>query len=76
MKVSLYVQIEPRWGEYRFNRDELQTVRVAKVTKTRPDEPLPGCIVTKVTLDVPADCFEMQAVEADVPVPSAIRAVS
>lgn len=74
MKVSLYVQIEPRW--HRWREDEVDSVRIAKVTKTRPDEPLPGCIVTKVTLDVPADCFEMQAVEADVPVPSAIRAVS
>lgn len=75
MKVELYVQVVPVFG-VSWKPDTVTDVRIAKTTKTRPSEPLPGARVVKVVLDVPAEQFAMQAVEVEVPDVPAMRAVS
>lgn len=74
MTVELYVQVVPEWSPFRH--EVVRDVKIAKITRTRPDEPVPGARLVKVVIDVPVEQFLTQAIEVRAPDVPAIRAVS
>jgi len=72
--VPVYVQVEPEWG-HRFAGDEeapLRSAKFARATKTRPDRPVPGTVLMKLTLRIPAGAFYPLRPEAIVIVPESL----
>lgn len=58
----VYAQIEPRWAQSSYYRDErgntiLEGAAVTSFTQSRPRKPKPGAQVVKLTLRLPASVF-------------------
>lgn len=72
--ATLYVQVEPEWG-WRPAGDEDRPVKAAKairMTQSRPDRPIPGTVLVKLTVRVPAAAFYPLRPEAIVVVPESM----
>lgn len=69
MKTTCYLQIEPEFGDYSYNRDKLQAIHVRRVTKKRPDNPIGGSVVLRLSLDIADAAFLPLTPEATVVVP-------
>jgi hypothetical protein len=65
--VPVYLQIEP---EYNY-LDQVVGGKVVRQTRNRPDRPVTGAYVVKLSLRVPADVFERPVPEVVVLVPEA-----
>lgn len=61
MKVTTYLQVEPRWQRwipYGQDKPKLDSLRVVGQTKERPRRPRSGTIVVKLTLDIADAAFQ------------------
>lgn len=71
--ATVYLQVEPTWYPhwvYDANGERvLEGGKVMRATQTRPDKPIPGSVVCKVTLRMPATAFLPLRPEAVVVVP-------
>lgn len=66
-----YLQVEPEWARW-SSKDIAKDVRDAKIvrsTQNRPDKPLPGTVLVKVTVRVPKAAFLPLSPEAVVTIP-------
>lgn len=60
MNVTAYLQLQPVFGRGGGVRE----IKAMRLTQTRPESPLPGAAVVKLTLDVAPEIFEPLRVEA------------
>jgi len=76
-KTTFYVQIEPTFGRYNWDKDKLTGIKAKSVTQSRPTQAKgrSGSIVVKLTLDIPDAAFMPLAPEAVITVPSEMVSV-
>ena len=68
MKAVCYLQVEPTfWGW--SSEPKLRDISVQRVTQKQPRNPIPGCVVVKVTLDIGDAAFYPLTPEATVVIP-------
>lgn len=65
--TTVYLTVEPTWGRYSYNRDQLQNISVTRVTKKRP--PRSAGPVVKLTLSIPDAAFHPLQPEVTIDVP-------
>jgi len=64
VKTTCYIQVEPVWA-YR-DKNRLNGANVKRVTRKRPDSPIPGSVVVKLSLDIADAAFMPLQPEATV----------
>jgi hypothetical protein len=62
--ATFWVQIEPVWS--RWYPDSLQGVKVRHVSQRKPRQPVPGCVLARLHVTVPAAAFIPRVLEGDV----------
>lgn len=58
--ATFYVQVEPEWSKWKRTGDNevvLDGAKASRITLRRPDNPLPGVVITRLTLELPASAF-------------------
>lgn len=67
MKTTCYLQIEP---EFNYSAERVLRAYVKRVTQKYPREPMSGCLVVKMTLDIADGAFLPLKPEAIVTIPA------
>ena len=71
-EATAYLQLEPgaprAYGKSGWSGSSEATV--VRCTNTKPDKPIPGCIVVKLQIRVPKEAWEPFAPEAVIDVPA------
>lgn len=68
MKTTCYLQIEPIFWRG-LAEDRVREIRVQRVTQKRPRDPIPGCLIVKLDLDVADAAFLPLRPEATIVIP-------
>ena len=70
-RCTFYVQIEPEWSAYTDKNGDLvlRTIKAKRMTQQRPNEPLGGSVMVKLTVEVPDSAFMPLRPEAVIVVP-------
>lgn len=68
MQTVCYLQVEPTF--YNSREPRLWGIAVKRVTQKRPDNPIPGSVVVKITLDIADEAFLPLKPEAVVVIPA------
>lgn len=57
--ATFYAQVEPEWGHYRDSNGDLPVrgAKVARITQKRPDSPIGGTVLVKLTIRIPDAAF-------------------
>jgi hypothetical protein len=72
--ATFYVQVSPTWG-HQYAGDEERPLRGAsfvRASKTRPERQLPGTVLAKLTLRIPAGAFYPLRPEAVIVIPDSM----
>lgn len=58
-EATFYAQVEPEWGRWRDKNGDLNIVgaKVARMTQKRPESPIGGTVLVKLTIRVPNAAF-------------------
>jgi hypothetical protein len=64
---SFWAQVEPVWNPYW--PEQLDRLAVRHVTKRKPRNPIPGCVLVKLTVAMPAHAFVPRELAGEVTVP-------
>lgn len=66
-----YLQVEPDWGYYvkKDSPGDVRGARIVRATQKRPDKPIAGTVLVKVTIRVPKAAFLPLRPEAIVVIP-------
>lgn len=67
MKTTCYIQVTPNWAYW--DADRLDSIRVQRVTQKKPESPIPGCVVVKLSLDIDDAAFYPLRPEVEVKIP-------
>jgi hypothetical protein len=68
MKTTCYLQVEPTFA--RWDPDKVYSITVKRVTQRNPRDPLPGCVVVKLNLNIADAAFEPLKPVVDVDIPA------
>jgi hypothetical protein len=75
--ATFYAQVTPEWSAYPVYGDKkLVGAKVARVTQTRPDKPIGGTVLVKLTIRLPASAFLPLRPEAIVVVPESLTSAT
>ena len=56
--ATFYAQVEPEWAAYGVGEERgLRGAKVARTTQRRPDMPLSGTVLVKLTIRIPKGAF-------------------
>lgn len=72
-KTTCYLQLVPRFG---YRGQSVHGISAQRVTTRKPNPPIAGSLVVKLTLDVPDAAFLPLAPSADVVIPAEFTQVS
>jgi hypothetical protein len=70
-RCTFYVQIEPEWSAYAAKNGDpvLRAIKAKRMTQSRPNDPLGGSVMVKLTVEVPDGAFMPLRPEAVIVVP-------
>lgn len=66
--ATFYVQIRAKRSHW--NPDQIERLGAVRVSQTKPDEVLPGCVVIKLNVRIPDAAFEPFQPEAVIDIPA------
>jgi hypothetical protein len=67
METTFYIQFEAE----RYSRaGYVRTVKARRITTKRPDRPIPGSILVKMSVDIDERAFEPYEPEVDIEIPA------
>lgn len=77
-KTTFYVQVEPNFGRYNWDKDKLTGIKAKSITQSRPTQTRGrnGTVTVKLTLDIPDEAFMPLQPEAVISVPSDLVAIT
>lgn len=58
LDAEAYLVLTPRFGNYAYNRDQVQSFRISKVTTKLPGKLLRGEIAVRITMRLPEGAFQ------------------
>ncbi len=61
-----WAQVEPDW--YRWAPYSLRGIKIRHITQRKPQDPVPGCVLIKLTVTLPAEAFVPRVLEGEVTV--------
>lgn len=71
--ATFYVQLEPEWSGRRdpsTGERKLRGVKATRITQGRPERPMPGTVVIKLTTRIPDAAFLPLRPEAVIEIPT------
>lgn len=77
--ATVYLQVEPieaTWIRSREDEPRIESARVKRMTTKRPEQPLGGTVLVKLTLRLPVAAFRPMRPEAIVVVPDSLTELS
>jgi hypothetical protein len=69
MKTTCFLQVEPEFYSWRSDEPKLRSVSVKRVTQKRPRDPISGCVVVRLKLDISDAAFLPLRPEVEVVIP-------
>lgn len=75
VKATVYLQVQPEFAGYSYQKDTPASVRAAKVvgsTMNRSTKPKPGTVEVKITIELPKSAFLPLRPEAVVVIPESL----
>jgi hypothetical protein len=72
--ATFYAQVDPAWSSWvdRDGERVVQAARVDRITQGRPSRPKPGCVLVKLTIQLPKAAFYPLQPQAIVIVPDSM----
>lgn len=69
-----YLQVEPEWSRWatRDSASEVRDAKIVRATQNRPERPVPGTVLVKVTVRLPKSAFLPLRPEAVVVIPESL----
>lgn len=78
-KTTFYAQVEPEFMTRGWGTDKkthVRSIKVARITQKRPEKPIGGTVLVKLTLDIPDEAFLPLEPEAVIRVPASLVEVN
>lgn len=71
VEATVYIQVEPVWGQRWAGDDEvpLRGAKIVRATQQRPSKPIPGAVLLTLKVQVPAGAFYPLRPSATVVIP-------
>jgi hypothetical protein len=71
--ATFYAQVAPEWSRYPvWGERQVNGAKVTRITQSRPDKPVGGTVLVKLTIRVPKAAFMPLRPEAIVVVPESL----
>lgn len=75
-RATFYVQLKATRRQFgtndKFGNRPIDSVKAVGITQSRPERPQAGCIVAKLTIEVPSTAFDPFEPEAIISIPESL----